>query len=419
MVADDDDWDEWEPPPDPSARTWRHPSEIAAEAAAQATAQHDERWRRFASRGTFAAGLLAGAGVCLIGLAFVRFASQTDAPLAFSPSTTALADAAFAAARPIDPPTTTTPAAVTTLLLTPTVALSTTPLTSTPDVPMPAGVVTLGLAGVDDATANGIAVDGVVLTSASAIADNADNTDNASVLIHQGTTQVAGTVVVVDLFSDIAVVTYDHATPLTELAAVSTEPPTVGTPVSLHGITSDGAGQVSVGSLIGVNQTVRSSSGHDVVGLVETTAELDPMLPGALLVDEHGTAMGLVVNCATYLAAAIPLEDARTMATTLTRHGWASDTWLGVRGIVVERGIEVTDITPASPAETAGLLPGDILLRFDGAKLHSIGDLVSRLRDRQPGDVVAVVIDRDGDEVTLDATLGQRSLGPEASAESG
>ncbi len=54
---------------------------------------------------------------------------------------------------------------------------------------------------------------------------------------------------------------------------------------------------------------------------------------------------GIVVNCDSYLAAAIPLIDARLIAQTLMAHGWAHDTWLGVKGLVVERGLKLTEVS--------------------------------------------------------------------------
>ncbi len=410
MVAADDDSHDWEPPPDPTQRTWRHPSEIAAANAAAEAAISSER-RRVATKRVFTAGALAGAGVCLIGLAALRFSSQADPQLVLQAVATSIPGATAAASSESNDLLTATTAVATTLLVQPSPS-STLVLTSEPEPPMPAGMVTIGASGDSTILANGIAIDGHILTSASALGDI------ARLWVHQGNVQLVGTIVASDPFSDIAVVRYDSVNPafLELVADEAATTPDVGSEISLHGIGQDGTNRSVYGALIASGQTIQAA-GQDVVGSVETTAELDPILPGALLADVARSPLGMVVNCDSYLAAAIPLADARLIATTLIAHGWANDTWLGVKGVVVERGIKLTEVSPGSPAETAGLVKDDVLLRFDGTKLHSITDLIAQLRQRKPDDIVELVIGRDDDEQIVTAALTSRSLGPTSASE--
>lgn len=410
MVAADDDPNDWEPPPDPTQRAWRHPSEIAAANAANEAALASER-RRVATKRIFTAGALAGAGICLIGIAAVRFSTQPDAQLVLQAVATSLPQATTTIAQSSnDLELVSTTAAVATTLLEQPIPSSTLALTSEPVPPLPDGMVTITAEGDTTVLANGVAIDGHILTSASALGDE------TALSVWQGDVQIDGLLAAGDLFSDIAVVSYaSFGHLLTELETNDAASlPEVGSGISLHGIGHDGSSRLVYGALIASGQTTKAA-GHDVVGSVETTAELDPILPGALLAGDASTPLGIVVNCDSYLAAAIPLSDARRIAQTLIAHGWANDTWLGVKGVVVERGIELTEVSPGSPAEAAGLKEDDLLIRFDGSKLHSITDLVAQLRQRWPEDVVELVIERDDDERVATATLSHRSLGPDAS----
>ncbi len=73
----------------------------------------------------------------------------------------------------------------------------------------------------------------------------------------------------------------------------------------------------------------------------------------------------------------------------------------------IPAGIYITDITPSSPAQAHGIEPGDILLRFNGGKITSTAALANALSACKPGDVVTLVIYRDGEEFTVNIALGQ------------
>ncbi|MBI1854170.1 MAG: M28 family peptidase [Planctomycetes bacterium] len=71
-------------------------------------------------------------------------------------------------------------------------------------------------------------------------------------------------------------------------------------------------------------------------------------------------------------------------------------------------GYLVQAVTDGSPAQAAGVHAGDLIVRFDGKPVSSLEDYMAVLRRKRPGDVVEVVVKRDGNEVTLTATLGKR-----------
>jgi len=73
-----------------------------------------------------------------------------------------------------------------------------------------------------------------------------------------------------------------------------------------------------------------------------------------------------------------------------------------------EEGVRFSDIRRGSPAEQAGLRRGDVLVRFDGQAIITLHDFTFALRGKQPGDLVPVVVLRDGREVKAEVKLGVR-----------
>jgi serine protease Do len=72
-------------------------------------------------------------------------------------------------------------------------------------------------------------------------------------------------------------------------------------------------------------------------------------------------------------------------------------------GLVLDRGVVLSDVTPAGPAEAAGLRPGDIVLALDGKPMENARQFDVNLYRRVPGDRVTLSLRR-GSE-TLDLTV--------------
>jgi serine protease Do len=83
----------------------------------------------------------------------------------------------------------------------------------------------------------------------------------------------------------------------------------------------------------------------------------------------------------------------------------AKQPFLGVgpgEGNAEVEGVEVGQIVPGSPAEKAGLQPGDILYEFDGAKITQFDELRQKIAEKKPGDEVVVKVKRKDDGVWRD-----------------
>jgi Peptidase family M28/PDZ domain len=71
-------------------------------------------------------------------------------------------------------------------------------------------------------------------------------------------------------------------------------------------------------------------------------------------------------------------------------------------------GLRITGVREGSPAADAGLRSGDVIVEFDGKEIGDIYAYTYALRDRQPGDEVVIVVDRDGERIRLTAVLAER-----------
>jgi S1-C subfamily serine protease len=69
----------------------------------------------------------------------------------------------------------------------------------------------------------------------------------------------------------------------------------------------------------------------------------------------------------------------------------------------------VEEVESGGPADSAGLKRGDIITALDSAEVRSSGDLLSSLRQYQPGDSVEVTILRDGKQLGVELRLGERN----------
>jgi hypothetical protein len=71
-------------------------------------------------------------------------------------------------------------------------------------------------------------------------------------------------------------------------------------------------------------------------------------------------------------------------------------------------GVMFSDVVNGSPAAKAGLKAGDIMVEFDGKPIQRLNDYAFLLRSKMPGDVVSVVVKRNGENIRVSVTLETR-----------
>ena len=86
---------------------------------------------------------------------------------------------------------------------------------------------------------------------------------------------------------------------------------------------------------------------------------------------------------------------------------------LGVKGDARSAAAKVASLVTGGPAEKAGLQAGDVIVKFAGRPVKDFAALQSFVNDSQPGDKVALEIDRGGKSSTIELVLGQQREGQE------
>jgi predicted Fe-Mo cluster-binding NifX family protein len=83
-----------------------------------------------------------------------------------------------------------------------------------------------------------------------------------------------------------------------------------------------------------------------------------------------------------------------------------TDTMASAMNVKSSGGVVITRVMPSSPADVSGLEAGDLIIRFDRVRVKTTSDIEETLKDEEPGDVIKVVVDRDGMIRTFYLELG-------------
>jgi Zn-dependent M28 family amino/carboxypeptidase len=71
-------------------------------------------------------------------------------------------------------------------------------------------------------------------------------------------------------------------------------------------------------------------------------------------------------------------------------------------------GFKISAVNEDSPAKKGGMQAGDIMLSFGGKIVNNIYDYVYALQEHVPGDIVDIIVNRNGERLTLKITLGMK-----------
>lgn len=192
---------------------------------------------------------------------------------------------------------------------------------------------------------------------------------------------------------------------------------------------------LAIGNPIGLSQTVThgivSAVSRQQLGIapledfIQTDAPINFGNSGGALIDASGALVG--INTAIIaknigvegIGFAIPVNMVRGVLSEIIAHGRVIRGWIGIvpEDLPEEQAQELGLSEPAvlvgnlyvgSPAQQAGLQPGDLLLAIEGVPPHTAQDALGRIANHKPGSTVRLKVLRGGRTFEVRAQVGER-----------
>ncbi len=226
--------------------------------------------------------------------------------------------------------------------------------------------------------------------------------------------------------------------PESDLAVLQVKPES-----KLHAITFGHTEQLSVGDVVlaignpfGVGQTVTmgivSALGRSHLGIntfedfIQTDAAINPGNSGGALVDAAGNLVG--INAAIYsrsggslgIGFAIPVSLARNVMEQIIQNGSVTRGWIGVEvqaitpelaesfSLPSSGGTLISGVMRGSPADRAGVKPGDVLLAVEGRKVNDPQAMLEAIAALAPGRKAGFELRRGKEKFDVRVEIGRR-----------
>jgi Do/DeqQ family serine protease len=166
----------------------------------------------------------------------------------------------------------------------------------------------------------------------------------------------------------------------------------------------------------------RSIHANEIEDYLQTDASINPGNSGGPLVNLQGQVLGIntVIIGGSGIGFAIPSSIARSVGEQLQTKGKVSRAWIGVAfqpltqdlakslGMADTHGALVASVVPKSPADKAGIKPGDVIEQVDSQKVVQSSDLLRAVLLKPVGTKVAINVLRDGKPLTLQMNTAER-----------
>jgi S1-C subfamily serine protease len=269
-------------------------------------------------------------------------------------------------------------------------------------------------AGLRGGTGFVVRKDGTIVTNAHVVA----GAETAQVRFGDSGEMVEAEVLGTDVSSDLAVLRVDPGSvgPLRPLALANSERVKVGDAVVAIGHPFGLDRTATAGIVSGVGREIRAPDGFQIDEVIQTDAPINPGNSGGPLLDARGRVVGVNSQIATGGAGggnvgigfAVPSNTVREVLPALSRGERVERPYIGVTTAPHRQGAEVQEVTPGSPAESAGIAVGDVITGIDGRAVRDPDDVADAIKGLEPGDDIEIEASRDGEERSFDVELEER-----------
>lgn len=245
-----------------------------------------------------------------------------------------------------------------------------------------------------------------------------ENGSGIKLYLSDGSTTSAS-VVWTDPSSDLAMLKANKDIPYLPVAASGSyqsgdEVVAIGTPLDLAFKHSATKGIISA-----VNRTVSVDNDYGestLYNLIQHDASINPGNSGGPLINMRGEVVGIntvKVTEAEGMGFAIPVDTFRPVIEKVSANGGYDTAYMGVFGYdnqlkhVGEKanGFYVQSIAKNSVAESSGIKSGDVIISIDAKAIELARDLKAALYEHEAGDIVEVVVKREGKVLALNVKL--------------
>lgn len=273
-----------------------------------------------------------------------------------------------------------------------------------------------------------VSSDGYILTNNHVVA----GADTVSVVTDAGDTYENVEVVGTDPLNDVAYLKISGVLNLPTVTLGDSKTISAGQPVlAIGNALGVYTNSITQGIVSGTGRSITATdstggSATDLTDMIQTDAAINSGNSGGPLVNAAGEVIGIntaVSTTAQGLGFAIPISSTKGMLRNIMDNGTAERAYLGVSyititadvakeyGLSVKRGAYIYNgsssaIAPGGPADLAGMKNGDIVLAVGGVEVGTMGSILSLVGEYTPGEVVQLIILRDGKEITANVELG-------------